>query len=76
MTFSDAAPPSVGERLSRQECFAAYGPQAVIHAWESLVMPRALTVAHVEKAPLRDESPVTEQLADGHTSLNLPTATC
>ena len=33
---------------SRQEHFAAYGPQAVIHAWEGFVMPRALTVGEEE----------------------------
>ena len=38
----------VGEWLSRQERFAAYGPQAVIHAWEGFVMPRALTVGEEE----------------------------
>ena len=38
----------VGEWLSRRECFAAYGPQAVIHAWEGFVMPSALTVGEEE----------------------------
>ena len=36
----------IGELLSRQERFAAYGPQAVVDAWVDLVMPQALSRSH------------------------------
>ena len=32
----------VGELLSREERFAAYGPQAVVDAWMHLVVPKAV----------------------------------
>ena len=32
----------VGELLSREERFAAYGPQAVVDAWMTLVVPQAV----------------------------------
>ena len=32
----------VGELLSREECFAAYGPQAVVDVWMTFVIPNAV----------------------------------
>ena len=32
----------VGELLSREERFAAYGPQAVVDAWMTFVVPKAV----------------------------------
>ena len=32
----------IGELLSRQERFAAYGPQAVVDTWMTLVVPHTV----------------------------------
>ena len=33
----------IGELLSREERFAAYGPQAVVDAWMTFVVPQAVS---------------------------------
>ena len=38
----------IGELLSREERFAAYGPQAVVDAWMDLVVPDAVSRNHVD----------------------------
>ena len=35
----------IGELLSRQERFAAYGPRALVDAWMASVVPQAVSIA-------------------------------
>ena len=43
----------IGERLSREERFVAYGPQAVVDAWMHLVVPKAVSRNHVQVVGLK-----------------------
>ena len=43
----------IGELLSREERFAAYGPQAVVDAWMGFVVPKALSRHRVQVVGLK-----------------------
>ena len=43
----------VGELLSREERFAAYGPQAVVDAWMAFVVPKAVSRNRVQVGGLK-----------------------
>ena len=43
----------VGELLSREERFAAYGPQAVVDAWMTFVVPQAVSREQVQVVGLK-----------------------
>jgi ankyrin repeat protein len=41
-------PPCRSGALSREDCFAAYGPQAVVDAWMTFVVPQAVSRNRVQ----------------------------
>ena len=46
----------IGELLSREERFAAYGPQAVVDAWMTFVVPKAVSRNRVRLVDLKGQS--------------------
>ena len=51
----------IGELLSREERFAAYGPQAVVDAWMTFVVPQAVSRNHVQVVGLKGRADLNGQ---------------
>ena len=52
----------IGELLSREERFAAYGPQAVVDVWMTLVVPKVVSRHRVQVVGLKGQPELNGQV--------------